>query len=174
MSGVTAQGAAVQSPDYSLAQKKRTKAFDSGQDRNSVKLDPGDEIPFPPRDHLSIQHRRRHPDLLCLCPMALLNAMNTHPMKLVTVVCEALAREPLEALLLEVGANGYTLFTVEGRGAKGARVADIHEFANIQVEVIVQPGVACELLARLEKEFFPRYAMIAYENEVRVLRKDKF
>jgi nitrogen regulatory protein P-II 2 len=100
--------------------------------------------------------------------------MSTHPMKLVTIVCEALAREPLTALLHEVGAHGYTLFTVEGSGAQGPRVADIQEFANIQVEVIVPPGVAGQILARLERDFFPRYAMIAYESDVRVLRREKF
>jgi hypothetical protein len=100
--------------------------------------------------------------------------MNTHPMKLVTIVCEALARERLTALLREVGAHGYTMFTVEGSGAKGPRVADIQEFANIQVEVIVPPTVAGQLLSRLEKDFFPCYAMVAYENDVRVLRREKF
>ena len=100
--------------------------------------------------------------------------MNLHPMKLVTIVCEALAREPLTALLHEVGAHGYTSFTVEGSGAQGPRVADIQEFANIQVEVIVPPGVAGQILARLEKDFFPRYAMIAYDSDVRVLRREKF
>lgn len=100
--------------------------------------------------------------------------MNTHPMKLVTIVCEALAREPLTALLDEVGAHGYTLFTVEGSGAGGHRAADIEEFANIQVEVVVPPPVSAQLLGRLEAEFFPLYAMIAYESEVRVLRPGKF
>jgi len=100
--------------------------------------------------------------------------MNTHPMKRVTIVCEALPREPLQALLQEAGSHGYTMFTVEGSGAQGPRVADIQEFANIQVEVIVQPSVAVSLLSRLEKEFFPRYAMIAYESDVRVLRPEKF
>jgi nitrogen regulatory protein P-II 2 len=100
--------------------------------------------------------------------------MNTHPMKLITIVCEAIAREPLKALLLEAGAHGYTLFTVEGHGAKGPRLADIQEFANIQVEVIVPPAVAGQLLAHLEKDFFPRYAMVAYESDVRVLRREKF
>jgi nitrogen regulatory protein P-II 2 len=95
-------------------------------------------------------------------------------MKLVTIICEALAREPLQSLLKEVGAHGYTLFTVEGSGARGPRLADIEEFANIQVEVIVQPAVADTLLERLGQEFFPRYAMVAYESEVRVLRRDKF
>jgi nitrogen regulatory protein PII len=100
--------------------------------------------------------------------------MNTHPMKLVTIICEALAREPLERALRESGAHGFTLFAVEGTGAKGSRVADIEEFANIQVEVIVPPAVAEKLLARLEKDFFSRYAMVAYESDVRVLRPDKF
>lgn len=100
--------------------------------------------------------------------------MNTHPMTRITIVGEALAREPLKALLREVGAHGYTLFTVEGSGAQGPRMADIEEFANIQIEVIVPPAVGIRLLERLEREFFPRYAMIAYESDVRVLRRGKF
>jgi hypothetical protein len=52
--------------------------------------------------------------------------------------------------------------------------ADIQERANIQVEVIAQPAVAEKLLAGLEKDFFPRYGMIACESDVRVLRREKF
>lgn len=100
--------------------------------------------------------------------------MNTHPMKLVTVICEALAREPLKKLLTETGAHGYTLFAVEGDGSQGRRTADIQEFANIQVEVIVPPMVAEKMLTRLEKEFFPKFAMVAYETDIRVLRRNKF
>ena len=100
--------------------------------------------------------------------------MNTHPMKLVTIVCEAHAREAVTKLLREVGAHGWTLFPVEGDGSQGRRPADIPEFANIQIEVIVPPEVAEKLLARLEKDFFPRYAMIAFESDVRVLRRGKF
>lgn len=100
--------------------------------------------------------------------------MNTHPMKLVTIVCEALAREPLTDLLREVGAHGYTLANVEGSGSHGLRTGDIGEYANIRVEVIVPPAVAAGLLERMEAEFFPRFAMVAYESDVRVLRRDKF
>jgi len=102
------------------------------------------------------------------------DTMKTHPMKLVTIVCEALARERLTRLLTEEGAHGYTLFAVEGTGARGSRVADIEEFANIQVEVIVTAAVAEGLLARLQRDFFPHFAMIAYETDVRVLRQEKF
>ena len=100
--------------------------------------------------------------------------MNTHPMKLVTIVCEAHAREAVTKLLREVGAHGWTLFSVEGDGSQGKRPADIPEFSNIQIEVIVPPEVSTLLLERLGREFFPRYAMIAFESDVRVLRQGKF
>ena len=100
--------------------------------------------------------------------------MNTYPMKRVTIVCEAYARDAVTNLLREIGAHGYTLFAVEGDGSQGKRPGDIPEFANIQIEVVVPPAVAETLLARLESEFFRRYAMIAFEGEVRVLRKEKF
>lgn len=100
--------------------------------------------------------------------------MNTHPMKLVTIVCEAYAKEAVKKLLAEIGAHGCTIFEVEGDGSHGERPADIPEFANIQIEVIIPPERAEELLQRLEKEFFARYAMIAFETDVRVLRANKF
>ena len=100
--------------------------------------------------------------------------MTTHAMKLVTIVCEAYAKAAVTKLLRDVRAHGYTLFAVEGDGSRGRREADIPEFTNIQVEVIVQPEVAQTLLTRLEKEFFPRYGMIAFESDVRVLRPNKF
>ncbi len=100
--------------------------------------------------------------------------MTTHPMKLVTIVCEAFAKAAVTKLLRDVGAHGYTLFAVEGDGSRGRREADIPEFTNIQIEVIVPPEVALSLLTRLEKEFFPSYGMIAFESDVRVLRPNKF
>ena len=100
--------------------------------------------------------------------------MKLHSMKLVTIVCEALARNRVTELLTEMGAHGYTLFPVEGKGAQGSRVADIEEFANIQIEVVLTPEVAPQLLARLEMEFFRRFAMIAFVADVQVIRSAKF
>lgn len=95
-------------------------------------------------------------------------------MKLVTIVCEAYAKAAVTKLLREVGAHGHTLFPVEGSGSQGERPADIPEYANIQVEVILQPDAADLLLQRLAAEFFPRYAMVAFESDIRVLRASKF
>jgi nitrogen regulatory protein P-II 2 len=100
--------------------------------------------------------------------------MTTHPMKLVTIVCEAYAKEAVTKLLRKVGAHGYTLFAVEGDGSRGKRPADIPEFANIQIEVIVPPEVAGKLLQKLGQDLFPRFGMVAFESDVRVLRPEKF
>ena len=98
----------------------------------------------------------------------------THPMTLVTIVCEAYAQSAVTRLLRELGASGWTSFTVEGDGSHGQRTGDIREFANVQIEVLMQPDVAEILLNRLAEEFFPRYAMIAFATEARVLRPQKF
>jgi len=100
--------------------------------------------------------------------------MTLHPMKLVTIVTEAYAREPLLRLLTEVGAHGYTLQLVEGSGSQGDRTADMPESANIDLKVIVSPETAERLMTRLHEGFFARYAMVAYESDVRVLRPGKF
>jgi nitrogen regulatory protein PII len=95
-------------------------------------------------------------------------------MRLVTIICEALARDAVTRLLREVGAHGWTLFEVEGTGSWGERTAEMSEFANIQVEVIVPPAVGDQLMERLERDFFPKFAMVAYEADVRVRRASKF
>lgn len=102
------------------------------------------------------------------------DAMNTHPMTKVTIVCEALARDSVLRIVESAGAHGYTLFPVEGSGARGVRPADIQEFSNIQVEVILQPPAAHQLLQRLQSDLFAQYAMVAYASEIQVLRPTKF
>lgn len=100
--------------------------------------------------------------------------MTTYPMKRVTIICEALAREDVLRLIEDTGAHGWTLWEVQGSGSQGHRAADIPEFANIQVEIILQPEAAESLLTRLSSELFPNFAMVAYETEIRVLRPSKF
>jgi nitrogen regulatory protein PII len=100
--------------------------------------------------------------------------MTTTPMKLVTMVCEAYALEAVKKLLRDVGASGWTHFAVEGAGAGGERGGETKEFANVQIEVVLQPAAAQALLERLERELFPRYGMIAFEADVRVIRSAKF
>lgn len=100
--------------------------------------------------------------------------MPANAMKLITIICEALAREAVKQLLSDLGARGYTLFDVEGVGAHGERTAEISEYGNVQFEVIVPPAVCEKLMERLESEYLPRYLMVAYETDIRVRRGSKF
>ncbi len=100
--------------------------------------------------------------------------MPAHAMKLVTIICEALARPAVTHLLRGIGAQGYTVFDVQGSGAGGERMAEMAEFGNIQFEVIVQPEMCDRLMDRLENEFFPLYTMVAYDADIRVRRPGKF
>ncbi len=48
------------------------------------------------------------------------------------------------------------------------------EFANVQIEIVLTADAARALLARIEKELIPRYGMVVFESDVRVLRSRKF
>lgn len=100
--------------------------------------------------------------------------MKTHAMKLLTIVCEAYAQDAVTRLLREEGAHGWTLFPVEGEGAGGSRPGDIREYANIQIEAVVTPEVSDRLLEKLARDYFPRFGMIAFDSDVRVVRGGKF
>ena len=100
--------------------------------------------------------------------------MNLHPMKLVTIICEALLEERVVEILRQCGTHGHTAYSVRGSGSQGDRSADIVETGNVQIEIIVKPSVAEAVLERLHRELFKDYAMVAYETEVRVMRPEKF
>ena len=100
--------------------------------------------------------------------------MNLHSKKLITIVCEAIARETLVTLVRECGASGYTVHQVEGWGAQGSRFADIPEDANIELKAIVGPERATRILERLSTEVMPRFATVACVTDVQVLRSEKF
>lgn len=100
--------------------------------------------------------------------------MTLYPMKLVTIICEAVLEERVVEFLRCAGAHGHTAFPVRGSGNQGDRSADISETGNVQVQVIVKPAVAERILGKLQAELFADYAIVAYESEVHVLRPEKF
>lgn len=60
LAGTVPLGAAVQSPDYSVASWKRTMAFNRGLDRNSVQVTAEEEQPIPVREHLQLARETLH------------------------------------------------------------------------------------------------------------------
>ncbi|GAB4169398.1 MAG: nitrogen regulatory protein P-II [Terrimicrobiaceae bacterium] len=100
--------------------------------------------------------------------------MKLHPKKLITIVCEAIARDSLIQILRDCGAKGYTVTAAEGWGAKGSRSADIPEDANIELKIIVGSERADLILGHLSSGFLPRFATVVCVTDVQVLRPDKF
>jgi hypothetical protein len=58
MAGAVPLGAAVQSPDYSVAAWKRTAAFNRGEDRSRAAVTPEEEVPIPVREHLKLAQEK--------------------------------------------------------------------------------------------------------------------
>lgn len=102
-----------------------------------------------------------------------MTSSRTVKLKRVTMVAEAVVEEKLLKELLAAGASGYTVTKTEGRGSRGVRASD-WEGRNVKVETIVRPEVAEKILALLAEKYFKHFAVIAYVDEVEVVRGEKY
>ena len=99
--------------------------------------------------------------------------MNLVPLKLVTIVAESILEKKLVEEIKRRGAKGYTIVPARGEGSRGMRSLD-WEGQNIRLETIVPEEVALRILARLQEAYFPHYAVIAYVENVFVVRGEKY
>ena len=99
--------------------------------------------------------------------------MELVPLKLVTIVAESLLEKRLVEEVKRLGAKGYTITPARGEGSRGIRSVD-WEGQNIRLETIVSEEVALRILQRLQEEYFPHYAVIAYVETVWVVRGEKY
>lgn len=90
----------------------------------------------------------------------------------VTIVAEAVLETRLVALVLAAGARGWTLTSVRGEGSRGVRAGEWQ--GNVKIETLVSHDTADRILAQLASEYFPRYAVVAYADRVRVVRGEKY
>lgn len=93
--------------------------------------------------------------------------------KRVTVIAEAVLRDLLLGDLRRLGARGWTLGEVRGEGSRGRRVGDV-EGANVRIETLVAAAVAERILAHLAATYFENYALVAWVDEVQVVRGEKY
>ena len=99
--------------------------------------------------------------------------MITHPMKLVTIVAEAVVEHRLTDELLALGAAGFTVVDGHGGGTRHQRASDIPG-ANVRVETVVPEAVADRILQRLSEHWFADFSIIAYVSDVAVVRTRKY
>jgi nitrogen regulatory protein P-II 2 len=99
--------------------------------------------------------------------------MDTVPLKLVTIIAEAVLEDRLLRELRELGARGYSVGAVEGQGSRGVRAVDF-EGKNSRIEVIASEEVTDRILEHVAQTYFQHYAVIAYVSDVAVVRGDKY
>lgn len=90
-------------------------------------------------------------------------------LKLITIVAEAVLERRLVEEIRSLGARGYTVTDARGEGSRGLRTMD-WEGKNIRLETIVSEEVAERILHRLQEAYSPNYAVIAYVENVEVVR----
>jgi nitrogen regulatory protein PII len=94
--------------------------------------------------------------------------------ELVTVIAESVLEKSLSKDIERLGARGYTIQDVRGKGARGYRAGEWNESSNIQIEILCDEAVAREIENHLNNTYFDNYGMIIYTSKVSVLRSDKF
>jgi nitrogen regulatory protein PII len=98
----------------------------------------------------------------------------TEKRTLITIVTEAVIEQVLLRDLDRLGVRGYTVSDARGKGSRGVRDAAWDEAANIRIEVICAREQAEALMRHLQARYYVDYAMVAFLQDIEVLRPEKF
>ena len=99
--------------------------------------------------------------------------MQTVERRKITIVAEAVLEDRLLRELRALGATGYTITDARGAGSRGRRTMDLGG-RNIRVEVIATAALADAILAHVAEHYFEHFAVIAWVDDVAVVRGDKY
>lgn len=100
--------------------------------------------------------------------------MKTVPMKRVVMIGDETVEYRLVQEIHNIGASGYTYCVVHGEGTKGGERPRHAEPANAKIEVICSAELADRILEYVAQNYFENYAMIAFVDDVQVIRGEKF
>jgi nitrogen regulatory protein P-II 2 len=99
--------------------------------------------------------------------------LKTTPMKLITIVGEEVLKETLVRHVIDLGAKGATYHTVDGTGFRTEQHDDVFG-ENFEMKVICNEEVAAKILEAVAEEYFDRYAVIAWESDIRVVNGELY
>lgn len=91
-----------------------------------------------------------------------------------TVITEAAMEKTMLRDLKQLGVRGYTVLDARGQGSRGARDAAWGEAANIRIEVICTRALAETVLQDFLTRYYDNYAMVAFLQDVEIVRPNKF
>ena len=99
--------------------------------------------------------------------------MNTADRQLITIVAEAVVERRITEDVKKCGARGYSLSHVTGEGVTGKHTIDLNG-PSIRLESVVTEEVAQKILEMLARDYFDRYAVVAWLTPARVARPERF
>jgi len=100
--------------------------------------------------------------------------MNHSAHQILTIITEAALENTLTEEIEKLGANGYTIMDVRGKGDHGLRAGGWDASANIRIETICSTAVAEAISVLLKEKYYDDYAMVMFTSEISVLRPGKF
>ncbi len=86
-------------------------------------------------------------------------------MKLLTLISEGMVEDKLIRDLKRQGVTGYTAWDVHGEGQKGIRRQE-WEVHNVRLEFLLTSELADKVIAFLEEEYLPHYAITLWLQDV--------
>jgi nitrogen regulatory protein P-II 2 len=99
--------------------------------------------------------------------------MQTVDRRKITIVAESVLEDRILRELRSLGATGYTITDARGEGSRGRRTMDLGG-RNIRVEVVAGAALADAILAHVAEHYFEHFAVIAWVDDVEVVRGDKY
>lgn len=99
--------------------------------------------------------------------------MKLMTLTLVTIIAEALLKEPIVEKVLELGATGVSYHSTGGTGSRHTR-HDVVLGENVQIKVVCPREIAEQILTFVSHNYFENYACIAWMNDVEVVRGEHY
>lgn len=99
--------------------------------------------------------------------------MDTADRQLITIVAEAVVERRIVEDVKKCGAKGYSLGHVTGEGVTGRHSNDLNG-PSIRLESVVTEEIAQRILEMLARDYFDRYAVVAWLTPARVARPERF
>ena len=99
--------------------------------------------------------------------------MELSKLKLVTIIADDSLEHVIEDEIITLGAKGYTVSHVEGKGKTGSRDS-AWSGENVKIETIVSEEACEQILKNIAQYYFKNYALIVYAQDVHVMRSTHF
>jgi len=106
--------------------------------------------------------------------------MTLHAAEKVVIITEKIISKGVCKIIESCGATGYTIVAAGGKGSRNIRstterASVVDDFANVKIEIIVNDYEMAEaIMDGVKKTYFQNYSGIAYLEDIKILRPEKF